>query len=263
MDYSFEHLLVECQPDGIAVVSVHRPAALNALNDAAIREIDLCFERIARDDSVRVVVLTGSGAKSFVAGADIKELASQDALEARERSGRGQRAFDRIESLGKPVLAAINGFALGGGCELALACHLRFAARTAQLGLPEVSLGIIPGYGGTQRLPRLIGRAAALRLILGGERVSADEAHELGLVDSVVEPEELLDTVKKFARVLLTRSPVALRFALDAVVGGTHLSLRDGLSLEADLFGLISSTSDMREGMKAFLEKRAPKFGGV
>ncbi|MGE3163488.1 MAG: enoyl-CoA hydratase-related protein [Planctomycetota bacterium] len=261
-DRGFENLRVECDPDGIALVTVDRPTALNALNDAAIADLDRCFENLERDPAVRVVILTGAGPKAFVAGADIKELAAQSVLEARDRAARGQRAFDRIEALGKPVLAAINGFALGGGCELALACHLRFAATSAQLGLPEVGLGIIPGYGGTQRLPRLIGQAAALRLILTGERVTAEQALELGLVNAVFAPEQLLDSVRAVARVLLSRGPVALRLALNAVIQGGQLPLRDGLALEADSFGLVSSTADMREGMQAFLEKRPPSFTG-
>lgn len=260
MEYRFENLRVEDRGDRLFVVTVDRPKVLNALNDATIAEIDRCFEQLGSDPAVGAVVLTGGGEKAFVAGADIKELAEQSPFEAKTRALAGQKAFLRVEQLGKPVIAAIGGYALGGGLELALACHTRVASSRAKLGLPEVSLGIIPGYGGTQRLPRLVGRGMALRAILGGDPFDAEEAHRIGLVDQVVEPEELMAAAEKWARRTLSRGPVALRLALEAVLRGQETSLDEGLEIEADLFGLISATEDMREGMKAFLEKRAAEF---
>lgn len=260
MEYGFENLSVAVDADGIGTLTIERPKSLNALNDQTIREIDRCFEQFESDEAVRAVIVTGSGDRAFVAGADITELASQTVVEGRCRSRVGQRAFDRVEQSSKPVLAAINGFALGGGCELALACHLRFASEKAKLGLPEVSLGIIPGYGGTQRLPRIVGQGNALQLILTGDMIAAAEAHRIGLVNGVFAPEELLESVRSVAKTILSRGPMALSFALRAVQRGADTTLAEGLALEADLFGLISSTADMREGMQAFLEKRAPQF---
>ncbi len=262
MEYRFEHLEVEDRDGGLFRVTVSRPEVLNALNDATIAEIDRCFAQLKEDPSARVVVLTGSGPKSFVAGADIQELAGQSATEGRDRSRRGQRAFDRIEQLGKPTIAAVNGFALGGGCELALACHLRFASEKSRWGLPEVTLGIIPGFGGTQRLGRIVGVGRALELVLSGEMIRADEAHRIGLVNRLFAPEELIDGAEAFARTLLQRGPVALRFVLESVLRGADGVLREGLDLESDLFGVISSTEDVAEGMTAFLEKRTPDFTG-
>lgn len=262
MDYSFENLSVNVESDGLAMVTVERPKVLNALNDATIAEIDRCFQRLGEDDAVRGVILTGAGEKAFVAGADIKELASQSVAEARARSRIGQRAFARIENLGKPVVAAIQGFALGGGCELALACHLRYASETARLGLPEVSLAIIPGYGGTQRLQRIVGRGRALELILTGDFVDAATAHQMGLVNGVQPADQLLDHARKVLTTILSRGPIAVEFALEAVLRGGDTTQEEGLQLEADLFGVISSTADMREGMTAFLEKRKPDFKG-
>ncbi len=262
MTYDFENLRVEVGDDRIATVVVARPAALNALNDATIGEIERCFTELARDERVGVVIVTGEGEKAFVAGADIRELATQSADEARTRSLAGQRAFDRVERCGKPVIAAVNGFALGGGCELALACHLRYVSNKARFGLPEVSLGIIPGYGGTQRLQRIVGRGRALQMILTGEMIGAGEAVANGLASGVVPQEELLGTVRKVATIILSRGPVALRLALDAVLRGGETPLADGLAIEADLFGLASTTDDMKEGMQAFLEKRDASFRG-
>ena len=261
MSYDFQNLTVEVG-EQIATVTIDRSAVLNALNDATIAEIEAAFTRLRGDDSVAVIILTGAGEKAFVAGADIKELASQDAQEARARALAGQRAFAAIEDCGKPVIGAINGFALGGGLELALACHLRYVANTARLGLPEVTLGIIPGYGGTQRLTRIVGRGRALQMVLTGEMIGAGEAVAYGLANGVAPPDELIATVRKVAETLVSRGPVALQLALDAVLRGEDATLDDGLSIEADLFGLVSATEDMKEGMAAFLEKRAAKFVG-
>lgn len=261
---AYENVRVEREEGGVALVWVHRPDKLNALNDATIRELSEAFGGLQADAEVRAVILAGAEAKrpSFVAGADIAEMAEQTPLEARARSQRGQALCSRIERLGKPVIAAVNGFALGGGLELALACHLRFAADTALLGLPEVTLGIIPGFGGTQRLPRLIGLGPALELIATGEPVSAREAYRLGLVNRVFQAGELLEAARKCARTIAGNGPVAVRLALDAVQRGSAMSLDQGLAYETELFALIASTEDMREGLKAFLEKRPAAFRG-
>lgn len=247
---------------GIATVTIDRQKQLNALDDATIGMIHDVFDEIAADESIKVVILTGAGEKAFVAGADIQELAQQDSLEARNRALQGQSALAAIEGCGKPVIAMINGFALGGGCELALACHLRYASAKAKLGLPEVTLGIIPGYGGTQRLQRVVGRGRALEMILSGEFVSADKAHAMGLVNGVFEPDELSAGVMAVAETIAQRGPKALGFAIEAVIRGGECNLEEGLAIEADLFGLTSATEDMKEGMNAFLEKRSPEFKG-
>jgi enoyl-CoA hydratase len=240
----------------LALVTVNRPSKLNALDDVTIAELDAVFAAIDNDAEVGAVIVTGAGEKAFVAGADISVLAKQGVLDGKDNALRGQALTLRIESLKKPVLAAINGFALGGGLELALACDLRFAAKTAKLGLPEVSLGIIPGYGGTQRLARLCGTGVALQLILTGDPVTADEALRVGLVNGVTEPADLLAHCKSIAGRMVSRGPQALALAKQAVRRGMQLTLADGLALEADLFGMISSTAEMKEGMAAFLEKR-------
>ena len=247
---------------GIATVTIDRQKQLNALDDATIGMIHDTFDEIAADDSIKVVILTGAGEKAFVAGADIQELAGQDSLEARNRALQGQVALAAIEGCGKPVIAMINGFALGGGCELALACHLRYASVKAKLGLPEVTLGIIPGYGGTQRLQRVVGRGRALEMILSGEFVTAEKAHSMGLVNGVFAPDELSEGVMAVAEVIVKRGPKALGFAIEAVLRGGECSLEEGLAIEADLFGMTSATEDMKEGMSAFLEKRSPDFQG-
>jgi enoyl-CoA hydratase/carnithine racemase len=217
---------------------------------------------LKREAATRVVIITGSGDRAFVAGADINELADISPAQAKELAQRGQHVFDLIENLGKPVIAAINGFALGGGCELALACHLRVAADGAKIGQPEVKLGLIAGYGGTQRLPRLIGEGRALELLLTGEPVDAAEAFRLGLVNRVVPREKLLDECRALAKKILAAGPVAVRLTLEAVGRGLALSLDEGLALEADLFGLVAATPDMKEGTRAFLEKRPARFQG-
>lgn len=258
---AYEFLNLE-QEGAVAVVTINRPAVLNALSEAVLREIDRAFDALAVDDGVRAIVLTGAGEKAFVAGADIKELAAQTPVTGRETAKRGQRLFSRIEQLGKPVIAAINGFALGGGCELALACTFRFAADTARIGLPEITLGIIPGYGGSVRLPRLIGKARAMEMILTGKPVAADEAFRVGLVNRVVPAASLVAEAKAFAADLAAKAPIALRYAMQAVERGLEMPIDEALELEATLFGLVASTADMREGTTAFLEKRKPVFKG-
>lgn len=248
---------VRCDREGfLAIVTVDRPAKLNALDAQTIAELDRCIAQLAHDATVGAIVLTGAGEKAFVAGADIQELQKQGVLDGSENARRGQALTSRIENCDKPVLAAINGWALGGGLELALACDCRFAADNAKLGLPEVSLGIIPGYGGTQRLPRLCGTGVALQMILTGDPVTAAEALRIGLVNGVFAPSELLPQVKAIANKMVSRGAHALALAKRAVRRGAHLSMADGLALEADLFGAVSSTDEMKEGMNAFLQKR-------
>ena len=258
---AYEFLNLE-QEGAVAVVTINRPAVLNALSEAVLREIESAFDALAADAGVRAIVLTGAGEKAFVAGADIKELAAQTPVSGRETARRGQRLFTKIEQLGKPVIAAINGFALGGGCELALACTFRFAADTARIGLPEITLGILPGYGGSVRLPRLIGKARAMEMILTGKPVTADEAFRSGLVNRVVPAASLVDEAKAFAADLAAKAPIALRYAMQSVERGLEMPVPEALELEATFFGLVASTADMREGTTAFLEKRKPVFKG-
>jgi enoyl-CoA hydratase len=258
---AYETLIVESR-DGVATVTVNRPEKLNALSDRVMEELDAAFAALGADASVRGVILTGAGEKAFVAGADIGELATQSPVEGQERSFRGQRVLDRIERLGKPVVAAVGGFALGGGCELALACHVRVASENAKLGTPEVKLGIMCGYGGTQRLPRLVGKGRALEMLLTGEMVDAQEAFRIGLVNRVVPKDKLLAESDALLRKMLANGPVSLRFTLEAVNDGLEMPLDEAQRAEATLFGLICSTGDMKEGTKAFLEKRPAKFQG-
>jgi enoyl-CoA hydratase len=258
---TYEMLQVE-RDGAIAVVTIARPKVLNALNAATLAELGQVFDALAADDAVRAIVLTGAGEKSFVAGADINELAVQTPVQGKEHAAAGQRVFDRIETLGKPVIAAINGFALGGGCELAMACTLRIAADTARLGQPEINLGLLPGYGGSQRLPRLVGRGVALELLLTGDMISAARAFEIGLVNRVVAAADLLTEARKLATVLAGKAPVALRYILEAVQHGAEMPLAEAQHLEATLFGLVASTDDMREGTRAFLEKRPAAWKG-
>jgi enoyl-CoA hydratase/carnithine racemase len=258
---AYETLLCDCR-NGIAYVTINRPEKLNALNRKVMEELLDCFQALQKNDDVRVVILTGSGEKAFVAGADINELAKQTPAEGKETSRFGQQVLDLIENLGKPVIAAINGFALGGGCELAMACTLRVAVETARLGQPEVKLGLIPGYAGSQRLPRLVGKCRALELILTGEPVTAAEAHRMGLVNQVVPAAELLPAAEKLARKIIANAPLAVKFAMEAVNHGLEISAAEGQFLEATLFGLCCTTDDMKEGTSAFLEKRPPKFTG-
>jgi enoyl-CoA hydratase len=258
---SYETLLYEARAD-IAHVTINRPKKMNALNHNAIEELSNCFEHIGKATEVGGVVLTGAGEKAFVAGADINELAVLTPAQARETALRGQALMSRIENLGKPVVAAVNGFALGGGCELALACTLRIASENARFGLPEVRLGIIPGYGGTQRLPRLVGKGRALEIILSGEPISAQEAWRMGLANQVVSLPDLIPTAVKAIQRITANSPAALRYALEAVNRGMEMTEASGEKIEANLFGLCCATSDMKEGTQAFLEKRPPQFKG-
>lgn len=254
-------LLTFAVADRIATITVNRPDKLNALNDATIAELGVAIDEARARDDVGGVLLTGAG-RAFVAGADISELESQTPLEAARRARAGQQIFRRYETSPKPVVAALNGFTLGGGCELAMACHVRIASESAKFGQPEVKLGIVPGYGGTQRLPRLVGRGAALRLLLTGELIGAAEAFRLGLVDQVVAPDALIETATNLLRAMLANAPLALAGCIEALDRGAELSIDEGCAIESDQFGLLSSTSDMREGMRAFLEKRAPVFTG-
>jgi enoyl-CoA hydratase len=258
---AYENLLVE-RDGAILAITINRPKVLNALNAPTIAEIDRAMQEAAADDGVRAIVLTGAGERSFVAGADINELAVQTPVGGREHARTGQAALNRIERLGKPVIAAVNGFALGGGCELAMACTLRIAADTAKFGQPEINLGLIPGYGGSQRLPRLVGRGRALELLLTGQQITAEEAWRIGLVNRVVPSASLAAEARALAQALASKAPVALRYILSAVQSGLDMSLADAQDVEATLFGLVSTTEDMREGTRAFLEKRAPGFKG-
>lgn len=261
MTKSFQNLRVETK-DEIAVVTIERPKKLNALDAATLTELEEAFAVLKNAADARGVIVTGSGEKAFVAGADITELAGKNPITGREAALRGQAVFRTIERLGKPVVAAVNGFALGGGLELALACHLRVASENARLGLPEVTLGAIPGYGGTQRLARLIGRGRALELILTGEPVDAAEAHRIGLVNRVVAPAELLETSRELLRKCIRNAPLALANAIVAIDEGLDVGLEKGLLLEANLFGILCGSDDLREGMNAFLEKRKARFEG-
>jgi enoyl-CoA hydratase len=253
------NLLVE-RRDAVTVMSVHRPDVLNALNRATLTEIEACVRAFTADDSQGALIVTGSGEKSFISGADIQELAVLDPRGAQEISRFGQRVLDAIEQSTKPVIAAINGYAFGGGCELALACHVRLASDNAVLGLPEVGLGIIPGYGGTQRLPRLVGRGRALELILSGRRVKADEAERIGLVNRVVPRADLLTEAEAMARAILKNGPLAVAAALESVHRGLSMSLEEGQRLESGQFGILAASEDMHEGLNAFLEKRPARF---
>ena len=258
---SFDNLLLDTR-EGLAVLTVNRPDKLNALNDKTVAELDAAFQALAADESVRGVILTGAGEKAFVAGADIAELATQSPIDGKDRSVRGQRVLDRIERMGKPVIAAVNGFALGGGCELALACHVRVASENARLGTPEVKLGIMCGYAGTQRLPRLVGRGRALEILLTGEMVDAQEALRIGLVNKVVPREALLKESEALLRKMMANGPLSLRFTLEAVAAGLEMRFDEAQLFEATQFGLICTSEDMKEGTRAFLEKRPAQFKG-
>jgi enoyl-CoA hydratase len=258
---AFDNLLVD--RDGpIAIVTINRPKVLNALNVATIDELRRAVLELQHDGGVRVIVITGAGDKAFVAGADINELATQDATSARALAQSGQHVFGLIERLGKPVIAAVNGYALGGGCELAMACTLRIASENARFGQPEISLGLIPGYAGTQRLPRLVGKGRALELLLTAAQITASDAERIGLVNRVVPAADLMNAVRTLAHALAAQPPVAVRYILEAVNNGTEMPLGDASAHEAALFGLVASTDDMREGTRAFLEKRRPSFKG-
>ena len=253
---NFENICFDIR-DGVAFITLNRPKVLNALNAATLAELATAFAAIRDDDSIRAVLLTGAGEKAFAAGADIQELAQANGAQGLELARRGQAAFAAIEQCGKPVIACINGFALGGGCELALACTLRVASENARLGQPEVKLGLIPGYGGTQRLARLVGKGVALQLILTADMISAAEALRIGLVNEVVAPGKLLARGEEIARTIAKMAPLAVRYSLEAVHRGYDLPLEEALYLEASLFGVCCGTADKAEGTQAFLEKRA------
>ena len=258
---NFENILLE-KRNSIAYITVNRPKVLNALNMATMEELRAAFTDVKNDTSVRVVIMTGSGEKAFIAGADIGELSKNDAVSAKEYTHRGQSVLDLIENLGKPVIACINGFALGGGCEIAMACTMRLASENAKFGQPEVKLGIIPGYGGTQRLPRLVGKGIAMQLVLAGEMISAQEAHRVGLVNEITAPAELIPHAEAIAQKIVANAPLAVQYAIEAVNKGMEMTLAEGLYLEAVLFGVACATEDKNEGTKAFLEKRAAQFKG-
>jgi enoyl-CoA hydratase len=257
----YENLIYDVK-EQIARVTFNRPSVLNALNRKTVEELDGCLAAIERDDSVRVMIFTGAGEKAFVAGADINELSTRTPVTGKEFSVFGNRVLHRLETMGKPSIAAINGFALGGGCEFALGCTMRIASKNAKLGQPETKLGLLPGFGGSQRLSRLCGKGVAHELILTGEMISADEALRIGLVNRVVEPAELLPTAETIAKKIIANAPLAVKYAMEAIEHGMDMTLEEGLFLEATLFGVSCSTGDMREGTRAFLEKRPAKFQG-
>ncbi len=256
---SYQTLLLDIK-DNIAVVTLNRPDKLNALNEQTINDLDSIFEELKENELVYVVVLTGSGEKAFVAGADIKELNKLDMISAKEFAEKGQAVFNKIDKFDKPVIAAVNGFALGGGCELALACHIRLASDNAKFGQPEVNLGIIPGYGGSQRLARLINTGRAMEYILTADMISADEAYRIGLVNKVYTQNELLDKAIEMAKKITMKGQQAIRLAVKAVKAVDQMSLNEGQNLEASLFALCCGTEDFKEGTSAFLEKRKPEF---
>jgi len=248
--------------NAIAYVTIDRPKALNALNTATMNELGEIFTELAGDREIRVVILTGAGEKSFVAGADINELARNNPVEAKAYTHRGQAVLDLIENLGKPVIACINGFALGGGCEIAMACTMRLASEDAKIGQPEVKLGLIPGYGGTQRLPRLVGKGLAMQILLTGEMISTKEAHRIGLVNEVLPADKLISRAEEIAGKIIANAPLAIQYCLEAINQGMNVTLQEGLFLEATLFGICCATEDKNEGTRAFLEKRAANFQG-
>jgi enoyl-CoA hydratase len=254
------HNLTVTAKDRVAFVTINRPDKLNAMNAATKAELLELFNELKNDSSIDIVILTGAGEKSFVAGTDIGELGALDASSGKEFSEKGQELLNLIENLGKPVIAAVNGYALGGGCEIAMACHIRIASENAKFGQPEVSLGIIPGYGGTQRLARLVGRGRAMEMILTGNQIDASEALRIGLVNKVVPLGELLPTAETVARTILSKGQVAIRMALRAVNMAHETTQSDGQALEATLFGVCCGTEDFKEGTQAFLQKRKPEF---
>jgi enoyl-CoA hydratase len=258
---NYENILVE-KKNSIAYVTVNRPKVLNALNFATMEELRSAFHDIKNDTATRVVIMTGAGEKAFIAGADIGELAKHDPVSGKEFTLRGQSVLNLIENLGKPSIACVNGFALGGGCEIAMACTMRLASENAKFGQPEVKLGIIPGYGGTQRLPRLVGKGIAMQLVLAGEMISAQEAHRIGLVNEVVAAAELIPRAEAIAQKIIANAPLAVQYAMEAVNKGMEMPLAEGLFLEAALFAVTCATEDKKEGTMAFLEKRAPQFKG-
>ena len=258
---TYQSLLFDVK-DGVAVITINRPDKLNALNDQVMAELGQAADRVTIDPEIRGVIITGAGPKAFVAGADISDLAKQGPFDGKARAMRGQGVLRRFETCGKPVIAAVNGFALGGGCELAMACHIRIASENAKFGQPEVKLGIAPGYGGTQRLPRLVGKGVALQLILTAEMIDAAEAYRIGLVNKVVPADQLMPESEKMLRGILSMGPLAVRLSIEAIDHGLEMTLDEGLLLEANHFGLLAATQDTKEGLSAFLEKRPAKFTG-
>lgn len=258
---TYENLLYE-KRDHIGFITFNRPKVLNALNRKTMEELREVLIDAGNDDAVRVLILTGAGEKSFVAGADIGELAVQSPVSGKETAAFGQSVLHRLETIGKPSIAAINGFALGGGCEVALACSIRLASKSAKLGQPEVKLGIITGYGGSQRLARLCGKGVAHELCLTGEMISAEEAQRIGLVNHVYEPTELLPAAEGLAKKIIANAPLSVRYTMEVIERGSEMPLEEGLYLESALFGLCAATEDMREGTRAFLEKRPAQFRG-
>ena len=258
---AYENLLYE-KREGIAFITFNRPKVLNALNRKTVEELREALMDARDDTAVRVLILTGAGEKSFVAGADISELAQRTAVDGKDFALFGQSVVHLLETMGKPSICAINGFALGGGCEVAMCCSIRLASRNARIGQPEVKLGIIPGYGGTQRLARLCGKGVAHELSLSGEMISAEEAQRIGLVNHVYEPAELLPAAEALAKKIIANAPLAVKYTMEAIERGFEMPQEEGLFLEASLFGLACATEDMREGTKAFLEKRAANFKG-
>jgi enoyl-CoA hydratase len=258
---AYDNLLIE-RDGAVACVTFNRPNVLNAINAPTLDALRRAILDLQRDESVRAVILTGSGDKAFVAGADINELAVQTPTGGREHALTGQHILDLIENMGKPVIAAINGYALGGGCELAMACTLRVAADTAKIGLPEITLGILPGYAGTQRLARLVGKGKAMELILTGVPIGGDEAVRIGLVNRVVPAAELMTDARALAGRLAENAPIAMRYIISAINKGLEMPFGEACAYEATLFGIVASTEDMREGTRAFLEKRRPVFKG-
>src|SRR5215468_8201240 len=256
---SYENILYD-KKDGIATITFNRPKVLNALNRKTVEELRDALTDARDDANIRVVILTGAGEKAFVAGADIGELAQQTPVNGKEFSLFGQGVFHLLETMGKPSICAINGFALGGGCELALTCSIRIASKTARLGQPEVKLGILPGYGGSQRLARLCGKGVAHELCLTGEMITAEEAMRIGLVNHIYEPAELIPAAEAMARKIIANAPLGVKYTMEAIERGVEMPQKEGLFLEATLFGLSCATEDMREGTKAFLEKRPPQF---
>lgn len=247
--------------DGVAIITINRPKSLNALNYETLKELDSALDKAEDDKDVKVVIITGSGEKAFVAGADIAEMRNMTPLEAKKFSEYGQSVFRKIETLSKPVIAAVNGFALGGGCELSMACDIRIASKNAKFGQPEVGLGIIPGFSGTQRLPRIIGTSKAKELIFTGEMINSDEAYRIGLISKVVELSDLIEESKKLAKTMMSKSQIAISLAKEAINKGMETDLDTGNAIEAEKFSLCFTTDDQKEGMNAFLEKRAPRFG--
>jgi enoyl-CoA hydratase len=256
----FKYLTLDVEAR-VATLTVNRPDKLNALNDATVAELGHAIDQIRVDDSIGGVLITGAG-RAFVAGADISELSSQTPILAKARARAGQDVFRRIETCPKPVIAVVNGFALGGGCELAMACHIRIASDAAKFGQPESKLGLLPGYGGSQRLPRLVGKGRAIQLLITGEMIDAAEAYRIGLVNKVVPAAELMNSAREMLKAILANGPLAVALCIEAIDRGLEMSLEEGLILEANHFGLLAATDDMGEGTRAFMEKRAPSFKG-